>query len=337
MKRKILLLQLLLFILTGCEKMFQAQPDDTPVAIFENLWTTFNEEYAPFEERKIDWNAEYSEFRPLINENTTDAELYEVITQMLATLDDGHINLTVPGKEIFFANKIKRDKTDNDLFNISLIRDNYLDPGYYSDEDENYVYGKIKNRNIGYIFFDNVGDNFFKLNEFLTKYESAEGVIIDLRHNQGGDFTYCFSEIGRLTDTKRYVFRSKTRNGKGKNDYTEWKEWHIEPNGSYLNKPLVVLTDRYTISAGERSVMAFQTLPNVTVIGDTTNGAHGTMIGRELANGWFYSVVPQKVELPDGKSYEGIGLAPDIYIKNHLSEISAGIDMTLQTAIEHLR
>jgi hypothetical protein len=64
MKRKILLFPLLLFILTGCEKMFQAQPDDTPIAIFENLWTTFNEEYAPFEERKIDWNAEYSEFRP---------------------------------------------------------------------------------------------------------------------------------------------------------------------------------------------------------------------------------------------------------------------------------
>jgi C-terminal processing protease CtpA/Prc len=83
--------------------------------------------------------------------------------------------------------------------------------------------------------------------------------------------------------------------------------------------------------------MAFQSLPNVTVIGDTTNGAHGTMIGRELANGWFYSVVPQKVEFSDGKSYEGIGLPPDIYVKNRLSEISAGIDKTLLTAIDHFK
>jgi carboxyl-terminal processing protease len=95
-----------------------------------------------------------------------------------------------------------------------------------------------------------------------------------------------------------------------------------------------VLTDRYTISAGERSVMAFKTLPNVTLMGDTTNGAHGTMIGRELANGWFYSLVPQKVELFDGKSYEGIGLAPDIPVKNQLSEIESGTDKILQTAIE---
>ena len=97
-----------------------------------------------------------------------------------------------------------------------------------------------------------------------------------------------------------------------------------------------MLTDRYTISAGERAVMAFKTLPNVTLMGDTTNGAHGTMIGRELANGWFYSLVPQKVELFDGNTYEGTGLAPDVYSKNTMAEINSGIDNTLQKAIDEL-
>ena len=55
-----------------------------------------------------------------------------------------------------------------------------------------------------------------------------------------------------------------------------------------------------TISAGERAVMAFDVLPNVMLVGETTNGAHGTNIGRELANGWFYTLVTQKVELSDG-------------------------------------
>ncbi len=83
--------------------------------------------------------------------------------------------------------------------------------------------------------------------------------------------------------------------------------------------------------------MAFKTLPYVTVLGDTTNGAHGTMIGRELANGWFYSLVPQEVELSDGKSYEGIGLAPDIYIQNTPAEILAGSDKVLELAIDKLK
>ncbi|MGC9353651.1 MAG: S41 family peptidase [Mariniphaga sp.] len=324
-------------LFTGCEKLFVEEPANNPVAVFENLWTTFNEEYAPFEERNVDWNAEYANYRPLVTDQTTDDEIFDILSQLLATLDDGHVSLTAPDKDIFFSNKIRREKIDDELFDLSVIKNNYLEAGFKEGDETSYIYGKVKNENIGYIFFDHVGENFFKLNNFLSEYETADGLIFDFRHNQGGDFTYCFSEMGRLTNEKRFVFQSKTKNGKGKNDYTEWKKWFIKPTGSYIEKPIVVLTDRYTISAGERSVMAFKTLPNVTLMGDTTNGAHGTMIGRELANGWFYSLVPQKVELFDGNSYEGIGLAPDILVKNQLSEIESGTDKILQTAIDKLK
>jgi carboxyl-terminal processing protease len=326
----------LAFIFLSCEKMFIEPPANNPEAVFENLWNTFNDEYAPFEERNVDWYQAYNTYRPMISQNTTTDELFNIISQMLGLLDDGHVNLTAPGKEIFFANKVRRELIDDNLFNKQVIK-TYLESDFKEGFEESYIYGKIKNENVGYIFFDYVGDNFFVLNDFLKKYENSNGFIIDLRHNQGGDFTYCFSEIGRLTNQKRYVFKSKTKNGKGQNDYTNWTEWYIQPKGNFINKPIIVLTDRYTISAGERSVMAFKTLPNVTIVGDTTNGAHGTMIGRELANGWFYSLVPQKVEMFDGQSYEGIGLAPDVNLKNLTSEINQGIDKTLQYAIDELK
>lgn len=341
--RKLIKIFILCSVITlnlSCEKLFVEQPGNNPESIFENLWQTFHELYAPFDERNVNWNTEYTNYRPLVNQNTSDEELFTILSQMLAKLDDGHVSLTAPGREIFFANKIRREKIDDALFNKTNIKENYLEPGYEVgaefDIEESYISGKIKGKNIGYIFFDNVGENFFRLNDFLEKYESADGIIIDLRHNQGGDFTYSFSEIGRLTNERRYVFRSKTKNGTGEGDYTPWKEWYIEPSGDYLNKTVIVLTDRYTISAGERAVMAFRSIPNVTIIGDTTNGAHGTMIGRELANGWFYSLVPQKVELFDGYSYEGIGLAPDIYIKNNYTDVLNGLDNTLQRAIDEL-
>ncbi|WP_372950016.1 S41 family peptidase [Mariniphaga sp.] len=330
-------ISLFAIVFTGCEKLFVEEPANNPVAVFENLWTTFNEEYAPFEERNVNWETEYANFRSMVTEQTTDDELFDVLSQLLATLDDGHVSLTAPGKNIFFSNKIRQEKIEDELFDLSVIKNNYLENEFKEGDETSYIYGKVKNENIGYIFFDHVGENFFKLNEFLTEFETADGLIFDFRHNQGGDFTYCFSEMGRLTDEKRFVFQSKTKNGKGKNDYTEWQKWFIEPAGNFIEKPIIVLTDRYTISAGERSVMAFKTLPNVTLMGDTTNGAHGTMIGRELANGWFYSLVPQKVELYDGKTYEGIGLAPDILVKNQWSEIESGTDKTLQTAIEFLK
>lgn len=323
-------------ILTGCEKVFIEQPANNPEAVFENIWTTFYEEYAPFEERNADWNKNYDTFRPLVNSHTSDDELFRIISDMLGTLNDGHVSLTAPGRDIYYSNNVRRELIDDALFNLNVIK-TYLDSDYESGVENSYIYGKIKGENVGYIYFDHVADNLFKLNDFLDKYPDVNGYIIDLRHNQGGDFTYCFSEIGRLTDQERFVFKSKTKIGKGDNDYDEWHDWKIKPNGKFVNKPIIVLTDRYTISAGERSVMAFQTLPNITTMGDTTNGAHGTMIGRELANGWFYSLVPQKVITADGKSYEGIGLAPDILIKNSLNEINSGKDQIIETAINKLK
>ncbi|RPI46766.1 MAG: hypothetical protein EHM46_00190 [Bacteroidetes bacterium] len=317
----------------SCERAFLDEPATDPVALFVELWSTFEEQYAPFEERGVDWGEQYRTFRPLVSPSTSEDELFDIMGRMLAVLNDGHVSLTAPGREIFFSNYIRREQIEDELFNLEVIRENYLEPGYESDEMPSYLYGKIRNHDIGYIFFDHVGENLYQMNRFLEAYGDMDGFIMDFRHNQGGDFTYCYSVMGRLTDRERYVFKSKTKNGPGVDDYTDWMEWYITPEGSYIGKTIVVLADRYTISAGERSVMAFMILPNVTLLGDTTSGAHGTMIGRELANGWFFSLVPQKVVLFAGNSYEGICLIPDLYFKNEPDEVASGIDSTLLTAV----
>lgn len=335
--KNIIIASCLAVVFHGCSDFFEDPPANSPDVIFDDVWKTFNEEYAPFDERNVDWSAEYSRFRTGLDENSTDEELYNALTGLLATLDDGHVTLTVPGKEIFNSNSILREKIDDELFNTEIIMNNYLENDYRTGEEGSYVFGKIRGEDIGYILLDYIGDNLFVMKEFLDEFESARGLIIDLRHNQGGDFTFSFSEMGRLADTKYFIFRSKTKNGKGKNDYTPWKEWYFEPSGRFIDKPVVVLTDRYTISAGERTVMALRELPQVTVVGDTTSGAHGTMIGRETANGWYYSLVPQKVELADGRSLEGIGLPPDIFVRNELPPILTGNDEVLETAIELIK
>ena len=190
---------------------------------------------------------------------------------------------------------------------------------------------------IGYLYLAWIGDNMLEMNNILDFFSESDGLIIDMRHNGGGNFTYAFSEFGRFTDEERFVFRSKTKNGKGPNDYTQWYDWNIYPSGEYFNKPVVLLTDRYTISAGERAVMALKTLPNLVHLGDTSNGAFSTKIGKELANGWYYSVVTQKIEYQDGVYYEGTGMPPDIYMKNTEEEIQNGQDLNLEEALNILK
>jgi len=318
--------------LVSCKKtFFEPEPENNPVALFENLWTTFDESYAGFDERGVDWDEQYSIFQPQVTLQTTDAELYDIFKQMLNTLDDAHVHMIVPGQDFYFANNIYENKIDDELFDLDVIKQNYLGATATESGYGGNTRGMIGD--IAYVHFAWVGENMLEFNDMLDEFADAKGLIIDLRHNFGGDFTYAYSELGRLTQEERYVHRTKTKNGPEKDDYSDWLRWSIYPEGEYFDKPLILLTDRYTVSAGERATMAFKVLPNLTHIGDNTNGAFSTLISRELANGWFYSVVPQKTEFEDGVNYAGIGMIPDVYVKNTEEEMKAGKDRTLEEAL----
>jgi carboxyl-terminal processing protease len=322
--------------LTACELMFIEEPGKSPTAIFENFWQTFKDDCGVFEERNIDWDATYEMYRPQVNNNTSEAELYEILTEMIAPIEDGHVALMAPPHGAFDANTYFRERIEDELFDLSLVKQNYLDESGRV-EGAKFVYGKIKSKNIAYIFFDVFRADAVKLEEMLKSFPDVKGYIIDLRHNNGGDVSLSYSFLGKFAQEDKFFLRSKTKNGRGANDYTPWYNWYLKNQKPYNDKPVIILTDRYTVSAAERMVMAAKTLPNAVIIGDTTNGTFGTKVSRELVNGWTYSYSIQKVEMFDGKSYEGIGLAPDVWVKNEVQEMEQGIDRTLQMAIDRLK
>ncbi len=335
MKNLLYILICLPLFMASCEdKLFVPEPLNNPEAIFEELWSTFDTQYAPFEQRNVDWDEQYSIYRPMVNENTSDSELFEVFKQMLNSLDDGHVQMTVPNEKMYFSNIYYRTKLEDELFSLDLIENTYLTSPPKKMMEDYLTLGWIGD--IGYVYAEWVFV-FEKTNEILDYFADAKGLIIDIRHDGGGDFTWVYSQFGRFTQEERFTHRSKTKNGPGKDDYTDWFEWYVQPEGEYFDKPLVLLTDRYTMSAAERAAMAFKTLPNLVHMGDTTNGAHSTKIPRELPNGWIYNVVTQQIEFIDGKSYEGIGLIPDVVVENTAEEMAAGKDKQLEQAINHLK
>jgi carboxyl-terminal processing protease len=324
-------------LVAGCDGIFVPEPAPDPEAVFENLWTTFDREFANFADRGVDWNALYVEHRPRITRTTTDAELFHVLTDLLRPLNDSHVSLSAPDQQVFLSNEHDRARTGSDVFRIDLIRDRYLEPGFSAGQHDAYVYGRIRGQTIGYFYVRAIDAEFQKLERLLDEHPELGGYILDLRQNRGGNHTFAFASLGRFTDQTRSAFRSRTKNGPGPNDYSPWHEWHLRPAGRHVDKPIVVLTDRRTPSAAERAVMALRTLPRVTVMGDTTNGSISTKIARELSNGWYYSLTPQQVKMFDGRSYEGRGMAPDIVVRNEIVEIRDGVDRLLEAAIERLR
>ncbi|MFC2090368.1 S41 family peptidase [Bacteroidota bacterium] len=328
----------LVMMLTSCEKaFFEAEPENNPEALFEDFWNTFNTDYASFQIRGVNWQEVYDTYRPQVSSETTEEELTEILYQLIRTLDDGHVSLTVPGKEIYYSNRIWGERIGSELFDLELLKSKYMNNEYTVSGYDFNSYGMMGK--IGYLHIEAFSLNILEMNDILDYFDSAEGLILDLRGNIGGDFTYAITEFRRLTDEERLIFSSRTKTGKGngEDEYTDWYDWNLSPAGPYFDKPIVLLTDRMTISAAERATMILKALPNVTHMGDTTNGAAATKIGKELANGWDYSLVAQQLKFYDGIDYEGTGLPPDIYMKNTEEEILNGQDKLLEAALELLK
>ncbi|MBK8831507.1 MAG: hypothetical protein IPN60_11755 [Saprospiraceae bacterium] len=334
---QITLFSALLFILPGCSTFFEAEPASDPEAMFDNLWTTFDRDYAVFEERGVNWQQQYDTYRTQVNASTSDDELYNIFTQMLAPLDDGHVTLVAPNKEIWISNTIRREKIDDELFSPNVIKSQYLEVDYETDGSRTSSMEKSRMKTSATSTLPMSDRTFSSSRIFLIRMMMSMGISSTCATMMVETSPIVLVRSEDSSTRERFVFRSKTKNGPGYDDFTEWFDWSIKPASPYVNKPIIVLIDRYTISAGERAVMAFDVLPNVMLVGETTNGGQGTQIGRELANGWFYTLVTQKVELSNGQSYEGIGLAPDVEMKNTQEEINAGVDRVLQFAIEELK
>ena len=139
----------------------------------------------------------------------------------------------------------------------------------------------------------------------------------------------------RFTDTKRLFVKVRSKNGAKKTDFSDWIDWYIEPNGALqFNKPVVVLTSRKTGSASEWFTLAMKTLPNVTTVGDTTNGSFSPQLHRELPNGWSFALSTQIVASADYKIYEGVGIPPDITVVNTKNDFDKQVDAMLEKGIE---
>lgn len=303
----------------GCERLFfEPEPANSPVENFKTLWTTFDERYAPFEQRNIDWLQIFEVYRPRVDERINDNELYSIMTGMLAVLDDAHVTLTAPFRPVWNSNRISRLGIGDEFFSIDKIKKNFLSSFFVADP---FIIGNIVvngHLQLGYLYiqsFETRESGDVGLPITLTG-SSIVGIILDLRHNSGGDFRNGLRAASKFAGEKRVAFSTQTKRGPEPNDFSPKVDWYIEPDKNFIfHGPVVVLTDRFTVSAAERTVLALRTLPTVTTMGDTTSGALGEKIGQELPNGWKYSLTPQVVFDADGISYEGRGIPPDIYVR----------------------
>ncbi len=311
----------------GC---FSPEPSSGPESVLAAAWEEMDHTYGNFELRDVDWDAAWDTWSPIVGPDTTDDDLWEALTGMLAPTDDGHVQLIAPGRDLWFANTVYREGIGEDRFDLAVIRDGYLSA---VAEEEGALWGTLAD-GTPYVHFAFVASNARAMQDVLDAHPDARDLVVDLRHNAGGDFTWAFQAWDVLTDEARPVFRSRTRNGPDRDAFTDWETWSFEPGGDHRAVRVVLLTDRRTISAGERAARALQALPDTVTLGERTNGSFATMIGRELPNRWGLALPVQEVREPFGEaSWEGVGAPVDEWIENDPDDVAAGVDAVLDRAL----
>lgn len=305
-------------------------PAPDALQVFDATWDDFDARYGPFAQRSVDWDDVREHWRAQLDADADDAALWDVLTGMLAELDDGHVQLYAPDRPHWFSSRVYRERIGDERWDLERVRTRYLDGGGEVGPHDAWLLGTT--RGATYVHLPFIGSNVEVLADARARAErGGVGLIVDLRHDHGGDYTFMLDALADWTDEDVPVFRSRTRSGPERGTFGPWVDWAIAGEGEPLDVPVVVLVDRYTLSAGERATLMLRALPGVTLVGEPTNGSLATMIGRELPNGWFVTLPVQEVEDPDGAVHEGVGVPPDVTVLDDLG--TPDIDEVMEAAL----
>ncbi|MTI39252.1 S41 family peptidase [Fulvivirga lutimaris] len=327
--------------LWSCDRILLGEEiPNSAVANFESLWQEFDEKYGLFRVKQINWDSVHSIYKPQVMNVTSEEDLYFILTSMLAILNDSHVALLpdVTSKLPFYQSGVLGKLDSMTDFNLEIVKTSYLKEMKF--EEPFFTYG-ILNNNIGYIHIEGFSDlpKFLEdpMDHVLTTLADTEGLVIDVRGGYGGEDIAGQYIAGRFANITEVYMRTRVKSGPQSDDFSEFQNWSLKPEGDFqYTKPIVVLTNRFTISARETFCLAMKVLPHVTFVGDTTAGAFSNQINRELPNGWGYSMSIGEWVDGSGYSYEGVGLIPNILVKNKKEDLLNGKDEALDKAMELL-
>ena len=320
-------------------------PLSMPEKVFEEAWLFVDNHYAFFKEKGINWDKTYSRFRLRVNENTSDDSLFSVLTQMLAPLNDGNVTLTGKTGIFFSANRpsqVEFNTTELQLKFWESVDVSLKESGFAPlkqlgfDANNRSLYAYSTNGKIGYVRIYSCKGGLGYINIILNEFNGLGSIIVDLRFSSGGDEKLALNVAGYFTDKRMLACTRQTRI-KGMPAYTYPNEVFFKPRGSspYRGK-VVLLTNDRTTNAADIFTLAMRQLPNVTIVGDASEGNFSNALATKLLNGWALTLSNQRCISPQGLSYDGVGVPVDVLVKNSTSDLDSNSDPVVVKAISIL-
>lgn len=337
--------------------------NENPVLNFKTFWQSYQTKYATFDMKHVDWQQQYDKYAPLVDSTTSPERLFSILSDMIRPLNDAHVRLADrsskppkyvwPRKPSVYSNlfQFNRDSVQTywQATNSTLSKQGF-EPlkaigGTYNDGTRQFYYAKSSN--YGYIrmsdcIFGNGGSGvkLRELDSVLAYFGPIKGLIIDIRFNQGGGDRFAFGVAGRFVKKGKVgCYRYRRRKKSGYTDFVKLTTFRLRPKSKqhFTDKPVPLLTNDRTVSAGDIFALIMQPLPNVKLIGENSEGSFDSMRFMKLPNGWFYSVPQKRFHNSENKCYEGIGVPVDVKAIVSREDLLLGKDIIVEKALEDLK
>jgi hypothetical protein len=333
MKNSSIVLCLMTIVTVACSKAFiKPNTENTPVNCFNQFYEDLKNKYIFFDYKQVNWDSLHQIYAPQVNNNMTEADLFRVLSKMIAPLKDGHTALFTPTDT--FKYYFYEGSPDN--FNASFVSNTYLVPNGFKTTES--IQHCLLNSDIAYLYYPAFKNDLTEkgMNTILNEYKNTKGLIIDIRHNLGGSNDNIYRLLEHFVDSKQLLGYYQEKASPKANDLTSPYAIYIEPKGTQYTKPIIVLTNSRVFSSANIFAGFMSQLKNVRLIGDKTGGGSGAPTSNQLPNGWLYRFTSTEVTLANHQQFEN-GIIPTIAVSTGPIDESQNKDAIIERAILELK
>ena len=303
--------------------------NDDYLGNFEACWQAMDEHYCFFDEKGVDWDDVYREYKPLFRDSVTSMQqCFNLMGQMIAIVRDGHVNLYTPFNTARYW-KWYQDYPHN--YNNDLVLDYYLKSSRWIVPG--FMFQMLKD-SVAYVRYESFSNTpgSANIDYMLGALSRAKGLILDIRDNGGGSLTNVPLIAQRFMTSKTLYGYVRHKTGKGHSEFSDYEPMYIEPVKDRVLwdatvQPVAVLTNRHTYSAANNFTQAIKAIAQqptvgedgvsrekmIVTVGDQTGGGGGMPFETVLPNGWVlrFSACPI---VDHKKALVEEGIAPDIKV-----------------------
>lgn len=312
-----------------------------PKDYWHDIWQDFQDHYSYFEYKSVNWPAVYEAHRTAF-QGLAPAAFGQKLNQVLQVLHDWHVYVGLPdGTYIGYQGDVPRNYP------------NKLYPAYaggtaYTDvRGAHVLYHNRLTGNWAHLVIDTLDTQAFQaiteadLDAVLASHADADGWILDLRGNAGGNEANAARFAARLVQQPVTFGHVRYRKaGSVPYAFDDWIPKVLQPAAGkppYL-KPVVGLIGRRCMSSAEWFTLMLRACPNAVLIGDQTRGASGSPVSRTIPELQIEYAISTWIAYDENRQpFEDRGIAPAIAVAPGASfDEAAQKDFVLEKAIAYL-